>query len=82
MANPYGKVELVRYGQDDPDNSEWFVCQLAVDGRLSVPFSIHKADWLSYPNEEQRIQMLTRQAIGLLDQYGDARGGVYTRAEA
>lgn len=73
MALPYGKVEILRYGQDDPSNGDWLICQLAVDGRLAPSFSIHKADWRAYEKDEDRLAMLTRQSIGLLDEFGDAR---------
>ena len=73
MQTLYGKVEIIRFGQEDPDNSEWLVNQLAVDGKLAPAFSVHKADWQEYQDENSLIQMLTRQSIGLLDEFGDAR---------
>jgi hypothetical protein len=70
MQNPYGKVEVVLIGQK---NGEWRECQLAVNGRLAIPFSVHESDWRAYDSEDKRLEMLSRQAISLLDTYGDAR---------
>jgi hypothetical protein len=70
MRTTYGNVEIVTIGLKQ---GEWRECQLAVDGKLAIPFSVHEEDWRSYRTEEERLQMLTRQAISLLDSYGDAR---------
>jgi hypothetical protein len=66
-------VEIITFGKEDPSNPEWVLVQLALDGRLAPEFSIHKADWRSYSSEESRMEMLTRQSVGLLDEFGDAR---------
>lgn len=70
MQTAYGKVEIITIGQK---NGEWRECQLAIDGKLAIPFSVHEEDWRAYPTEEKRIEMLARQSISLLDSYGDAR---------
>jgi hypothetical protein len=76
VIQPYGiagsscKVEIINIGQR---NGEWYECQLAVDGKLAIPFSVHAEDWRNYPSEDKRLEMLTRQAISLLDEFGDAR---------
>jgi hypothetical protein len=70
MQSPYGKVEIVTIGLKQ---GEWRECQLAVDGRLAIPFSVHEEDWRSYTSDEKRLEMLARQSISLLDTYGDAR---------
>jgi len=67
------RVEIITYGRTDPSNPEWLLCQLALDGRLAPEFSIHKADWRSYSTDAARMEMLTRQSAGLLDEFGDAR---------
>lgn len=66
-------VEIITYGKESTSNPEWLLCQLALDGRLAPEFSIHKADWRSYATDEARMEMLTRQSVGLLDEFGDAR---------
>lgn len=70
MQTAYGKVEIVTIGLKQ---GEWRECQLAIDGKLAIPFSVHEEDWRSYRTEGERINMLARQSISLLDTYGDAR---------
>lgn len=70
MQTIHGKVEILTIGRKE---GEWRECQLAVDGRLAIPFSVHEADWQAYQTDDERIQMLTRQAVSLLDEFGDAR---------
>lgn len=55
------------------EQGEWMSVEVAVDGNLAIPFDVHKSDWRNYPDEDSRRAMLERQALGLLDTYGDAR---------
>lgn len=74
MQNIYAKrVEVLQFMREDPLNNEWLRFQLAVDERLAPEFSVHKADLAEYRDEQKLIDMLTRQSIGLLDEFGDAR---------
>ena len=70
LQTSYGRVELVTYGKQ---TGEWLECQLAINGDLAIPFSIHRSDWDNYKTEQERIEMLARQSVGLLESYGDAR---------
>jgi hypothetical protein len=47
--------------------------RVAVDGVLAVPFEVHEADFQRYPSAQLREQMLARQAMTLVENYGDAR---------
>jgi hypothetical protein len=67
-------VELLCYGRKE---GEWHHVEIAIDGVLATPFDVHAADWQNYPNDEARIQFLVRQAVGLVDTYGDARYHCY-----
>lgn len=64
------KVEFIRYGVKQ---GEWRECQIAIDGVLGLPFSVHESDWRMYRTDAERNEMLTRQAIAMLQDYGDAR---------
>ena len=69
-------VELIRF-EKDPSDSEWFVAELAVNGTLATTFSVPTPtvwDYQRAPNgERQLFDYLTRQAINLIERYGDAR---------
>jgi len=47
--------------------------QLAVDGVLCVPFTVHKETLERFPTEEAWLDFLARQAVALISRYGDAR---------
>ncbi len=69
-------AELLHFAKDQ-DNSEWFVCQMAVDGILATTFSVGADtvyDFSEALNGEQQLgEYLERQAINLIERYGDAR---------
>jgi hypothetical protein len=69
-------AELLHFAKD-PDNSEWYVCQMAVDGVLATTFSVGADTVYSYresPNGELQLgEYLERQARSLIERYGDAR---------
>jgi hypothetical protein len=48
-------------------------CRVAVDGVPSIPFEVHEADFQRYPTALLRVQMLARQAMSLIENYGDGR---------
>jgi hypothetical protein len=47
--------------------------QIAVDDVPCVPFSIHAAARELYATEDDWVRMLVRQAVALIEQYGDSR---------
>lgn len=67
-------VELLHFAKD-PEDSEWFVAQLACDGVLGVIFSIPTPTiWdLNKQGEEALGKYLENQARNLIERYGDAR---------
>ena len=69
-------AELLHFAKD-PDNSEWYVCQLACSGTLATTFSVGANvvyDYLNSPDGERQLgEYLERQAMNLIDRYGDAR---------
>lgn len=48
-------------------------CRVAIDGTPSIPFEVHEADFQRYPSDKSRAEMLARQAMGLIETYGDGR---------
>jgi len=69
-------AELLHFAKDQSD-SEWYVCQLAINGVLATTFSVGANtvyDYLNSPDGERQLgEYLERQAINLIDRYGDAR---------
>jgi hypothetical protein len=69
-------VELLRL-EKDSDDSEWYVAQLAIHGTLATTFSVPTPvvwEYLeAYDGEAQLMSYLERQAINLIERYGDAR---------
>jgi len=69
-------AELLYFSKDQ-DNSEWYVCQMAVDGILATTFSVGADVVYNYresPNGERQLgEYLERQARNLIERYGDAR---------
>ena len=65
-------VELLRF-EKDPDNSEWYVAQLAVGGVKSIPFSIAAPDIHNFNDEDSLMAYLERKAREMVATYGDAR---------
>jgi hypothetical protein len=69
-------VELLRF-EKDPSDSEWYVAQLAVHGTLATTFSVPTPvvwNYLdAYNGESQLGSYLERQAVNLIERYGDAR---------
>ena len=67
-------VELIRFGRD-PDDSDWYVAQLACDGTLGVAFSTGVDTVSSYLQQGESYlgEYLERQARSLISRYGDAR---------
>lgn len=47
--------------------------QLAVNDVLCVPFTVHKSTRERFRTEKAWLGYLTRQAVALIDLYGDAR---------
>lgn len=48
-------------------------CRVAIDGVPSIPFDVHEADFQNFPNNTLRTEFLARQAMGLIETYGDGR---------
>lgn len=69
-------AELLYFAKDQSD-SEWYVCQLAIDGTLATTFSVGADTVYNYrasnDGERQLGEYLERQARNLIDRYGDAR---------
>jgi hypothetical protein len=67
-------VELLHFAKD-PNDSEWFVAKLAVDGVLASGFSIPTPVIYDIEgNGEAALgEYLERQARSLIERYGDAR---------
>ena len=49
------------------------VCRVAIDSIPSIPFDVHEADFQSFPDSTLRNQFLARQAMGLIETFGDGR---------
>lgn len=64
------QVEIIEPGTK---RGEWWQCQVAIDGIPSVPFDVHDADFRGFRTDELRNQFLARQAMSLIDSYGDGR---------
>lgn len=64
------RIELIEPGTKQ---GQFRRCQVAVDGTPCVPFDVHEADFLSFRSDRERTEFLARQAMGLIDTYGDAR---------
>lgn len=67
-------AELLHFDKD-PDDSEWYVAELAVDGTLATRFSVPTPDvYNTLRQGEQALgEYLERQARSLIERYGDAR---------
>lgn len=48
-------------------------CRVAIDNVPSISFEVHEADFQNFPNDILRNQFLARQAMGLIESYGDGR---------
>jgi hypothetical protein len=57
-------------------SGEYWRFQLAVDGVPCIPFDVHDADIRAFRNQELLEQFLARQAISLIENYGDSRFAV------
>ena len=64
------KIEVISQGIHI---GEYRRCQLAVDNIPCVPFDVHAADFLNFPSVDKRNEFLARQAMSLIETYGDAR---------
>jgi hypothetical protein len=69
------QLEVLSWGQ--PKDGWQQGVQVALNNKLAVPFDIASADWHSEraKGESSLLQFLCRQAMTLLDNYGDAREG-------
>jgi len=68
-------VELLHFDKD-PDDSSWYVAQLACDGILATTFSVPTPviyDLREHQGERALGEYLERQARALIERYGDAR---------
>lgn len=69
-------VELLHFAKSTSD-SEWYDAELAVRGVLATSFSVPTPivwNYLSAPDGEKQLgEYLERQAISLIERYGDAR---------
>lgn len=65
-------VELLHFAKD-PDDSEWYVAQLACDGILGVSFSVPVTTIIDFKSEEALGRYLEGQSRNLIERYGDAR---------
>jgi hypothetical protein len=66
-------LEVVSY-TDNP-RADSVTLQLALNGTLVHPFTLDKADLMSFPEGQERNDFFERSARTLLDVYGDARDG-------
>lgn len=65
------RLEILKL-DDGPDG--WTKAQLAYDGHLVVPFDFPKSvRYEEFPREQDFLFYLERQAVSLLETYGDAR---------
>lgn len=52
----------------------WLMVRMAIGGKLAVPFEVPKSvRYEEFPREEDFLSYLERQAVSLLEAYGDAR---------
>jgi hypothetical protein len=65
-------AELLYFAKDQADN-EWYVCQMAVDGILATTFSVPTPTIEAFTSESNLGEYLERQALNLIQRYGDAR---------
>jgi len=65
-------TEILRFAKD-PDNSEWYVAQLAIGGVPCVPFSVGAPDVAAFSDEASLLAYLEQQASALIEAYGDGR---------
>ena len=69
-------AELLHFAKDQ-DDSEWYVCKMAVNGTLATTFSVGADTVYNYlesiDGERQLGEYLERQALNLIERYGDAR---------
>jgi len=67
-------VELLHFDKD-PADSEWYVAQLACNGTLGIAFSIPTPSVIDLlkQGEEYLGSYLERQAVEMINRYGDAR---------
>lgn len=68
-------VELLHFDKD-PDDPDYYVFELAVDGVLATTFSVGVPiiwDLRAGKGEVALMEYLERQARTLIDRYGDAR---------
>ena len=65
-------VELLKFGRD-PQDSDWYVFQLAINGTPCVPFSVSAPDVRGYATEAELLAYLERKARELVSVYGDGR---------
>jgi hypothetical protein len=63
-------IEIIEH-RDLPEG--WIQIRCAVRGKLAVPFQLHKSDLEQYRDEDSYLAMLERQAVSLIETYGDAR---------
>jgi hypothetical protein len=54
-------------------DGEYRDVQIAVEDRVCVPFSIPAYYRDLFATEEEWVRMLVRQAVALIEQYGDSR---------
>jgi len=67
-------TELLHF-EKDPDNSEWYVAKLAINGTPAIPFSVPTPQVLSlFDQGEQYLgEYLENQARVMIERYGDGR---------
>jgi hypothetical protein len=52
---------------------EWYEAQVAVDGKLSVPFGFHAGTMESLSDDKALLAFLRRNGEALIEEFGDAR---------
>jgi hypothetical protein len=51
----------------------WITVRCAVNGKLAIPFQVHRSDIEQYRTEKEFLDFCERQGSTLISQFGDAR---------
>ena len=73
MKGLSSEAELLIFKRD-PDSSEWYLVEMAISGVPCIPFSVPiDAIWALQGDEQKLGEYLERQAISMIENYGDKR---------
>ena len=57
----------------DAMGSDYVRTRVTLNGVLAIPFEFLKSDYVGFKNREEMEAFLERQALTLIESYGDAR---------